>query len=635
MATGWPPLHLPGPALRAPAPGLSHGGFRARGLSCGAVGRGTGRERARMAPISLCAFGALATFVPAASRQRARPRKGVTRFSADVAAAEVTHVPGKVTGCPECDEASARWHDAAENGELLPVTVLSGFLGSGKTTLLKHILRSAGSGDKACCPDGPDQYVPKVAVIVNDMGDVNLDASEIKSSKLIQEEATMVEMHNGCICCTLRGDLLKTVKALSEEKAFDYLVIESTGIAEPMPVAQTFVMDVDDLEEGDMDEEYFEEEVLPEGATGGEWEEVIERPTEGQEIEIADMADMSAGDDGELASELQSLSHFARLDTMVTVVDALNIYDVLSSLEMLNETNIAGMTGNDIETDDRSIAQLMLDQIEFANVILLSKAHLVKDKGAVQEIRALLQKLNPSARIIVPAQPQFADVPLNELINTHLFDMEAAESSAGWMQELAKAAEGGPGHTPETEEYNISSMVFRSHERPFHPGRLATVLAGVGDYASTMTTADSTAAPTVFAGVVRAKGHLWLATANARPIDLHVAGRHVQLGASVVPFLAAMPREEWEEAFHEYYRELVATDSWHAEHGDRGTMLVFIGVGLDKAGIEAELGTALLTDAEMAEGEDAWKALEDPFFGGEYFENSEQLEEPKFVILEE
>ena len=125
--------------------------------------------------------------------------------------------------------------------------------------------------------------------------------------------------------------------------------------------------------------------------------------------------------------------------------------------------------------------------------------------------------------------------------------MEAAESSAGWMQELAKAAEGGPGHTPETEEYNISSMVFRSHERPFHPGRLATVLAGVGDYASTMTTADSTAAPTVFAGVVRAKGHLWLATANARPIDLHVAGRHVQLGASVVPFLAAMPREEWEE----------------------------------------------------------------------------------------
>ncbi|CAE7240541.1 yciC [Symbiodinium pilosum] len=341
-------------------------------------------------------------------------------------------------------------------------------------------------------------------------------------------------------------------------------------------------------------------------------------------------------EDGELA-ELKSLSHFARLDTMVTVVDALNVYDVLSSLETLAEKNIAGMVGNDEEKDDRSIAQLMLDQIEFANVILLSKVDLVKDKNALQEIRALLQKLNPAAKVIVPSKPYFADVPLSDLINTHMFDMDKAESSAGWMQELAKAASEA-GHTPETEEYNISSMVFRSHERPFHPGRLATVLAGFGSYESGIAAGqrdDGHAEANVFSGVVRAKGHLWVASANARPIDLHVAGRHVQLGASEMPFLAAVPKEEWEDAFHEYHRELMSAGSWHASHGDRGSMVVFIGVGLDKAGIEAELGTALLTDAEMAEGEASWEALDDPFFAGEYFENHEHLEEPKFVILEE
>ena len=538
-------------------------------------------------------------FLPAISRARRRPLP-VVRASGD---------PGCCHDNP--------WH-GPEAAELLPVTVLSGFLGSGKTTLLKRILRSSTEiHDK----DEP----AKVAVIVNDMGEVNLDASEIKNSKLIQEEATMVEMHNGCICCTLRGDLLKTVKALSEEKAFDYLVIESTGISEPLPVAQTFTMDVDDLEEGELEEGEWEE---------GEWEEgeIEDEIEEGEMENIMEQDFAEEEEEEEGLGELKSLSHFARLDTMVTVVDALNIYDVLSSLETLAEKNIAGMAGNDEETDDRSIAQLMLDQIEFANVILLSKVHLMKDPKAVQEIRALLQKLNPSAKVIVPSQPNFADVPLSDLINTNLFDMDKAESSAGWMQELAKAAEGG--HTPETEEYDISSMVFRCHDRPFHPDRLADVLASFGNYAS-MPSKKASVPHGVFSGVVRAKGHLWLATADARPIDLHVAGRHIQLGASEMPFLAAVPKEEWEDAFHEYHSQLLEADSWNATHGDRGSMVVFIGVKLDNVGIQEQLETALLTDSEMAEGKKRWKALHDPFFGGEYFEGHTHLEEPKLVILEE
>jgi G3E family GTPase len=282
---------------------------------------------------------------------------------------------------------------------------LSGFLGAGKTTLLKRILR-----ENTKCAEGNRL---KMAVIVNDMGEINLDADEIKHSKLVHEEAEMVELHNGCICCTLRGDLLKTVKSLSQENTFDYLVIESTGISEPLPVAQTFVMDVDE----------HEQRSTAEG--------------ESQQLTVA-------------TEQLNSLSRYATLDTMVTVVDALNIYDILNSIEKLSEHNSSGMVGNsgtappageeeqeeeqeeeeqgqkqaagatadeadnadeiEDDVDDRTLAQLMLDQIEFANVIILSKAQVLlkRDNGQkLQEIQALLQKLNPTARVIAPRMDKY------------------------------------------------------------------------------------------------------------------------------------------------------------------------------------------------------------------------------------
>jgi G3E family GTPase len=398
---------------------------------------------------------------------------------------------------------------------MIPVTVLSGFLGAGKTTVLQNILRNREG--------------MKVAVIVNDMSEVNIDAELINTgeAKLSRTEEKLVEFSNGCICCTLREDLLKEVESLAKTKAYDYILIESTGVSEPLPVAETFTF---------------------------------------------------TGEDGE------SLSNYAKLDTMVTVVDGLNFLDELNKSDYLNDRKL-GISSE----DDRSISALLVDQVEFADVILISKTDIAAPE-VIEEVEAVIRSLNSRAKIVRIVKGEF---PLQEILNTGSFDFEIASASPSWLKVMRGE------EASEADEYGVTQFVFRS-QKPFHPERLWHLLHNKLN------------------GVVRSKGFFWLATRSDWIGNWSQAGKSFTIGA-IGKWWSAIPHTEWPKDVKS--RDAILKD-WHQDFGDRKNIIVFIGMDFDKEKLAKELNGCLLNDEELSryyDGEDF--LLKDPF--------------PEFIAYEE
>ena len=391
--------------------------------------------------------------------------------------------------------------------EKLPVTVLSGFLGAGKTTVLSHILNN--------------RQGKKVAVIVNDMSEINIDSAIVQNEvSLNRSEEKLVEMSNGCICCTLREDLLEEVTKLAQDGRFDYLLVESTGISEPLPVAETFTF---------------------------------------------------ADEDG------VSLSDVATLDTMVTVVDAVNF---LKDYEAAKSLQDSGQSLG--EEDDRSVSDLLVDQVEFADVILISKTDLA-DAANIERLTAILRTLNTHARILPISH---GEVDIDAVLETGLFDFERAQQAPGWLKEMRGE------HIPETEEYGIGSFSYVAR-RPFHPEKFFRFLHSTES----------------FGKLIRSKGYFWLATRPEYAGQWSQAGGIARFGFAGL-FWRAVPKEHWptDEDYLATIRE-----QWEEPFGDMRQELVFIGQGLDQDGMTRALDDCLLSEDEVLQGRTYWKTLQDPF----------------------